>query len=160
MDEATRATLERTIVAGMPGRMVDAYTAAGFQAALDAYKEIDAAALRENLAYFLRAVVPVAAESGVYLAIHPDDPPMPLLGLPRVVSTEDDVKHLLGAVDSVHNGLTFCTGSYGSCPDNDVEGMAERRAVHAGAVRPGLCCSDAPWTQQAALTAKGRSSAP
>ena len=108
----------------------------------------------------LTKVVPVAEEAGVVLAIHPDDPPLPLLGLPRVVSTEDDVKHLLGAVDSVHNGLTFCTGSYGSCPDNDVEGMAERRAVHARAVRPGLCCSDAPWTQQAALTAKGRSSAP
>ena len=128
MDEATRATLERTIVAGMPGRMVDAYTAAGFQAALDAYKEIDAAALRENLAYFLRAVVPVAAEEGVYLAIHPDDPPMPLLGLPRVVSNDADIRHVLAAVDDVHNGLTFCVGSYGSNAANNVEAMAEAHA--------------------------------
>ena len=108
------------------------------------YDGVDAAAAREHLAYFIRAVAPVAEEAGILLAIHPDDPPVPLLGLPRVVSTEDDVKHVLSAVDSRHNGLTFCVGSYGSSPDNDVEGMAERHALHAETVWPGLCCNNAP----------------
>eukprot|EP00908_Phaeocystis_cordata_P003410 Transcript_13740.p1 GENE.Transcript_13740~~Transcript_13740.p1 ORF type:complete len:417 (-),score=174.11 Transcript_13740:104-1315(-) len=128
MDAARVEALTKTVIAGLPGRMVEAYSVAEFQVALDAYKSIDAAGLRANLVHFLRAVVPVAEEAGVVMAIHPDDPPLPLLGLPRVVSTEDDVKHLLGAVDSRHNGLTFCVGSYGSCPENDVEGMAERYA--------------------------------
>ena len=131
MAAARVEALTQTVIAGMPGRMVEAYTLAEFQLALDAYKDIDHAGLRANLSYFLIKVVPVAEEAGVVLAIHPDDPPLPLLGLPRVVSTEDDVKHVLGAVDSRHNGLTFCVGSYGSSPDNDVEGMAERLAVHA-----------------------------
>lgn len=128
MTAARAEALTRTVIAGLPGRMVEAYTLAEFQLALDAYQHIDTAGLRANLAHFLRQIVPVAEEAGVVLAIHPDDPPLPLLGLPRVVSTEDDVKHLLGAVDSRHNGLTFCVGSYGSSPDNDVEGMAERYA--------------------------------
>ena len=154
MAAARVEALTQTVIAGMPGRMVEAYTLAEFQLALDAYKDIDHAGLRANLCYFLTRVVPVAEEAGVVLAIHPDDPPLPLLGLPRVVSTEDDVKHVLGAVDSRHNGLTFCVGSYGSSADNDVEGMAERRAVHAGTVRPGLCCNTAPWSRLAALRAK------
>jgi len=128
MAAARVEALTQTVIAGMPGRMVEAYTLAEFQLALDAYKDIDHAGLRANLSYFLTKVVPVAEEAGVVLAIHPDDPPLPLLGLPRVVSTEDDVKHVLSAVDSRHNGLTFCVGSYGSSPDNDVEGMAERYA--------------------------------
>jgi len=128
MDQPRIDALTQTVIAGLPGRMVEAYSLAEFQVALDAYKALGATQLRAHLAYFLKAVVPVAEEAGVFMAIHPDDPPMDLLGLPRVVSTEDDVKHLLGAVDSVHNGLTFCVGSYGSSPDNDVEGMAARYA--------------------------------
>lgn len=124
MSEAERATLQSTILAGLPGRMVGAYSIDKFKEALEAYRSISAEQLRENLCYFLRAVVPVAEEAGVYMAIHPDDPPRPLLGLPRVVSTREDVAQLLGAVDSVHNGLTFCVGSYGSNVANDVEAMA------------------------------------
>jgi len=128
MPEAKRSAIERCIIAGLPGRMVEAYTLPQFQAQLDAYASIDAAGLRANLVHFLKKVVPTAAEVGVYMAIHPDDPPMSLLGLPRVVSTAADVDAILAAVDDVHNGLTFCVGSYASNAMNRVEEMAEAYA--------------------------------
>lgn len=128
MDEAERALLSQTLTAGMPGRMVEALNLEQFRQALDAYAHIDADGLRANLRYFLQAVVPSAEAAGVYMAIHPDDPPMPLLGLPRVVSTDADVQYVLDSHASVHNGLTFCVGSYASNPDNQVEAMAAKHA--------------------------------
>ena len=117
--------LTDTIILGLPGAE-ESFQLAGFQAMLDEYKAVDADALREHLHYFLRAVGPVAAEVGVRLCIHPDDPPFPLLGLPRVVSTEADLAGLLAAYDHPANGLTFCTGSLGVRPDNDLAGMVQR----------------------------------
>lgn len=125
---AERERLVRTIIAGLPGSE-EAYTLDTLRERLSLYRDVDADRLRENLGYFLRAVVPVAEEVGVRLAIHPDDPPRPLLGLPRVVSTEDDAQWLLDAAPSVANGLTFCTGSYGVRPDNDLVAMARRFAA-------------------------------
>ena len=124
---AERDLLVRTIIAGLPGSE-EAYTLDTLRARLALYRDVDGERLRENLGYFLRAVVPVAEEVGVRLAIHPDDPPRPLLGLPRVVSTEADAQWLLDAAPSVANGLTFCTGSYGVRPDNDLVAMATRFA--------------------------------
>ena len=122
-----REQLTATIIAGLPGS-AEAYTLESLRQMLATYADIDAAALRENLGYFLRAVVPVAAEVGLRLAIHPDDPPRPLLGLPRVVSTASDLQALMDAAPSVANGLTFCAGSLGVRADNDLVAMAARFA--------------------------------
>ncbi|SHL81481.1 mannonate dehydratase [Hymenobacter psychrotolerans] len=125
MSAAETAELTNTVLLGLPGSE-EAFELADFQGVLDEYAAIDAAALRENLYYFLREVGPVAEETGVNLCIHPDDPPFPLLGLPRVVSTEADLEGLLRAYDSPANGLTFCTGSLGVRPDNDLAGIVRR----------------------------------
>ncbi|TFH87814.1 mannonate dehydratase [Billgrantia azerbaijanica] len=125
LDEVARQRLVNTIIAGLPGAE-EHYTLAQFREALAAYDGIDAARLREHLKDFLAAVVPVAEEVGIRLAIHPDDPPRPLLGLPRVVSTPDDAAWLLDAVPSPANGLTLCTGSYGVRDDIDLAAMARR----------------------------------
>jgi mannonate dehydratase len=117
--------LVATVVAGFPG-VGENYTLDQFQAVLDAYKNISASDLKANLAYFLTQVVPVAEEVGVRMAIHPDDPPFPVLGLPRIVSTEEDVQQLLSAVDSPYNGFTLCAGSFGVRADNDLTGMVKR----------------------------------
>jgi mannonate dehydratase len=122
-----RELLTANIIAGLPGSE-EGYTLASLRRMLATYADIDAGTLRENLGYFLRAVVPVAEEVGVRLAIHPDDPPRPLLGLPRVVSTAQDTQWLMDAAPSVANGLTFCTGSFGVRADNDLVAMARQFA--------------------------------
>ena len=113
------ATLTNTVLLGLPGSG-EAFELAGFQGLLDEYAAIDAPALRENLYHFIREVAPVAAEVGINLCIHPDDPPYPLLGLPRVVSTAADIAQLFAACDVPANGLTFCTGSLGVWADNNL----------------------------------------
>ncbi|WP_106478859.1 mannonate dehydratase [Phytohalomonas tamaricis] len=127
LDEAGRAQLVSNIIAGLPGSEQN-YTPEQFLEVLADYAAIDEAKLRDNMTYFLRAVVPVAEEVGVRMAVHPDDPPRPLLGLPRIVSTAADVQWLLDTVPSPANGLTFCTGSYGVREDNDLVEMAMRFA--------------------------------
>jgi mannonate dehydratase len=120
--------LERTIIAGLPGAE-ESYTLTQFQAKLDEYKDITDSVYRENLAYFLKEVAPVAEENGVKLAIHPDDPPFSLFGLPRVVSTESDIEFILDTYDSIYNGFTLCTGSLGVRPDNDLVGIVLRHGA-------------------------------
>ncbi|HET6520171.1 MAG TPA: mannonate dehydratase [Geminicoccaceae bacterium] len=127
LGEAGRDRLVRTIIAGLPGAE-ESYTLDMFRTALDRYRGIGAGDLRETLGGFLDTVVPVAAEAGVRLAMHPDDPPRPLLGLPRVVSTAADARWILDRVDSPANGLTLCTGSYGVRADNDLPAMAQEFA--------------------------------
>jgi mannonate dehydratase len=119
------ADLTNTTLLGLPGSE-EAFELSSFQAYLNEYKNIDADALTANLHYFIQQVAPVAEEVGVGLCIHPDDPPFPLLGLPRVVSTEAHLAALLAACDVRANGLTFCTGSLGVRPDNDLAGMIAR----------------------------------
>ena len=122
-----RRRLVDNVIAGLPGGTTPgAATLAGFRESLTAYAGIDADALRQHLHAFVAEIAPAAEEAGVRLAIHPDDPPFPLLGLPRVMSTADDAAALLAAVPSPANGLCFCTGSYGARPDNDLVAMARR----------------------------------
>jgi len=127
MSEAEILTLEKNIIAGLPGGE-DSHTREKIRAEIASFDDTSPADMRANLIEFLKEVVPVASENGVRLAIHPDDPPFSLFGLPRVVSTEGDVQTLLSAVDEPANGLTLCAGSYGSRDGNDVVSMAERFA--------------------------------
>ncbi|WP_369790722.1 mannonate dehydratase [Rouxiella sp. WC2420] len=122
MSQQEKETLTANIIAGLPGTE-EGYTLEQFRARLATYDGIDKARLRENMAYFLRAIVPIAEQHGLRLAVHPDDPPRPILGLPRIVSTIEDMQWLKDTVDSLHNGFTFCTGSYGVREDNDLVKM-------------------------------------
>ena len=117
--------LIKNIIAGLPGA-VEGYTLEEFNQILATYKNIGAKELKANLFSFVAEIIPAAEKAGILLCIHPDDPPYPILGLPRVLSTEQDVIDLYDAVKSPNNGLTFCTGSFGVRADNDLVGMVKR----------------------------------
>jgi mannonate dehydratase len=124
-----KKTLINNVMAGLPGTK-DVLTIDEFKAHLEKYKDIDALKLKQNLAWFLQAIIPEAEKVGIKMCIHPDDPPFPILGLPRVVSTENDLLDLINACPSPNNGLTFCTGSLGVRADNDLPAMIERLGTH------------------------------
>lgn len=126
-DENTRAALLASIMAGMPGAF-DRYDIAGLRVALAGYDGLDKSALRANYQRFLDEVMPTAEDLGMRLCVHPDDPPRNILGLPRIVSTGDDLDWVLAAHDSPANGVTLCSGSLGAHPDNDVSAIATKVA--------------------------------
>ncbi len=124
LNENQKKTLTETILLGLPGSF-EAYSLDQFKTALNEYKDIGQNELRENLSEFIKEIVPTAEEAGVYMVIHPDDPPFSLLGLPRIVSSKDDLQFLLNAYNSPSNGLTLCTGSLGSGSYNNLTDIAE-----------------------------------
>ncbi|NJO39096.1 MAG: mannonate dehydratase [Rhizobiales bacterium] len=125
MDDGTRKKLVENIVFGLPGA-AERFTLGDVRAHLAEYERISTGRLRAHLVAFLGEVVPVAERLGLRLCCHPDDPPFPLLGLPRIMSTEADYRAVMDAVDSRANGITLCSGSLGARPDNDLPGMMER----------------------------------
>lgn len=131
MDAAARSELERTIIAGLPGSE-EGFTSPAFLRAIETYADIEAATLREHHVAFLEAVCPTADALGIRLVVHPDDPPFPIFGLPRVVSTEADIANLFARVPNRSNGLCLCTGSLGVRADNDLPGMVDRLGDRIG----------------------------
>ena len=129
MSDAEKAILFRNTMLGLPGSD-DAFTPEQVLTALKTYDGIDAQKLKQHLFYFLQQVMPVAEECGLKMAIHPDDPPYSILGLPRIVSTEQDARELLAAAPSPANGLCFCTGSFGARADNDLLKMLQAFGDH------------------------------
>jgi mannonate dehydratase len=125
MKASEKEELISTLIAGLPGTD-EGYDLAALRGKVALYQDLGAEEYRQNLIDFLSAITPTAAEAGVLLAIHPDDPPFPILGLPRIVSTAEDAEAILKAVDHPNNGLCFCTGSYGARADNDLPAMIEQ----------------------------------
>ena len=125
MPENEKEKLFNNAMLGLPGSE-EAFTPEQILAALKTYAEIDVATLKKHLFYFLQQVIPVAEQCGIRMAIHPDDPPYAILGLPRIVSTAQDVADIIEAVPSIANGICFCTGSFGARPDNDITTMLKR----------------------------------
>ena len=125
--ESDKSALLANIMAGLPGAF-DRYDIPGLRRVLARYAGVGVEGLRENLARFLREVIPTCEEVGIRMAIHPDDPPRPLMGLPRIVSNADDLAFVTGAVEAESNGVTLCSGSLGAGPDNDVPEIAARFA--------------------------------
>jgi mannonate dehydratase len=125
LNDSERSTLMNNCLQGLPGSK-DHFTKEQVLSLLEGYKNISAEILRNNLISFLNEITPVSDENSLQLAIHPDDPPYPILGLPRIMSTEDDAVNILNAVPTPSNGICFCSGSFGARPDNDLNGMIER----------------------------------
>ncbi len=129
LSDEEKEALYRNTLLSLPGTE-ESFTTQGVLAALKTYNNIDAERLRAHLFYFLQQIIPVAAACGLKMAIHPDDPPFSILGLPRIVSTEADAKAIINAAPSPANGLCFCTGSFGVRADNDLPGMVQRLGAH------------------------------
>ena len=127
MSEAEIQLLNQNMLKGLPGSE-ESFTLEQFQEALDAYQGIDRNKLQQHLIYFLQQIIPAAEACGVVMSIHPDDPPFAVLGLPRVVSNAADIRALINAVPSLHNGLCFCTGSYGVIASNNLPAMVSEFA--------------------------------
>lgn len=125
LSETEKEKLVNNIIAGLPGAE-EGYTLNQFQDILNTYVDVSSDRLRNNLVEFLKEIIPTAAANGVRMCIHPDDPPFPILGLPRVVSTEEDYAHLFENVSDIANGMTYCTGSLGVRPDNDLVQIFKR----------------------------------
>jgi mannonate dehydratase len=125
MDQEERDYLFNSTLLGLPGAD-EQFTPQQILDALQSYADIDAEVLKDNLAFFLREIIPVAAAAGIKMAIHPDDPPYAILGLPRIVSTEEDLAFIVAASPSVANGICYCTGSLSVRPDNDLCGIISR----------------------------------
>ena len=125
MNDARKSALSRNVVAGLPGA-AERYTLEDVRRHLAEYDGISAERLRGNFAAFLEQITPLSEELGLRMCCHPDDPPIGLLGLPRIMSTEADFSAMMRAVDSPANGITLCSGSLGARPDNDLPGMMER----------------------------------
>ena len=125
MNDEEKQVLKQNIIKGLPGSE-ESFTLEAFQAALDMYSLIDAQKLRSHLIYFLEQIIPIAEASNVKMVIHPDDPPFTLLGLPRIVSTGADLQQIFDNVPSLHNGLCFCTGSFGVRTDNNLPAIVKQ----------------------------------
>lgn len=127
LTDADKTKLVKNIIAGLPGAE-EGYTLEQFQKTLDTYAAIDSIKLKQHLVSFLQEIIPVAEQNNVVMCIHPDDPPYQILGLPRVVSTEADFDYLFDQIPSRNNGITFCTGSLGVIPQNNLEQMFKKFA--------------------------------
>ncbi|TSJ38718.1 mannonate dehydratase [Mucilaginibacter corticis] len=129
LSQDQKQLLINNIMAGLPGTK-DVLTIGQFKDFLKRYEDTDADGLKANMAYFLQAIIPDAEKLGIKMCVHPDDPPFPIFGLPRIVSTEQDLNDVVNAAPSASNGITFCTGSLGARGDNDLPGIVERLGQH------------------------------